>query len=242
VTALRDILDVFGFAHGIVRDKFPNATVEDRDELVSEAVALLYELDQGFDGARSPSFAGYAAHILRLRLVDVWRRLHPAAAASMPGPMSLDADLGRAQYAATMVLRPDGFPVATAGVPPFDMGSPAVRLGRVMLEAQIREEAPSLPTSSVQARAEKRARLWLHQAAGLSAEEAGAAEGVRRTQAHAARQQMERALETQDYRAAMRDVTDAWVLAGGDPDRLAFDLLWAEARDGWQRLLDDEAA
>jgi len=75
--ALRDIDDVYAFAGAAVLRFRSRATPDEREEMTAAAVAILYELAAEFDPAKSPSFAGYAARYLRLRLHDWWLAQHP---------------------------------------------------------------------------------------------------------------------------------------------------------------------
>lgn len=83
-TSLHDIDDVRAFAKAIVaRFIKPQMGEEsDRDELIQEAVCLLYELAERFEPhregyAQPGKFSGYAARFLPGKVIDAWHRLHP---------------------------------------------------------------------------------------------------------------------------------------------------------------------
>jgi DNA-directed RNA polymerase specialized sigma subunit len=71
---LVDIRDVRGYVARVVERKFSETPASEREELVSEGVALLYALHGKWEPERCASFSDFASTYLPLRLIDYWRR------------------------------------------------------------------------------------------------------------------------------------------------------------------------
>jgi hypothetical protein len=81
-TSLRDVRDVEAFVAKHLVKSGVRFSPDEHDEMLAEGIALLYELEAGFEEHRdgyeqAGSFAGYAASLLPRRMRDVYRRLHP---------------------------------------------------------------------------------------------------------------------------------------------------------------------
>lgn len=84
--ALRDVADIEGFVNATINSEFKdrrrlNITRQEREELLSEGMAILYELSSVFV-ARRPGhtkdgrFSGFASFYLPKRLAEAWHRTH----------------------------------------------------------------------------------------------------------------------------------------------------------------------
>lgn len=91
---IHDIADAEGFVIATINTKLKAITMDDREELVSEGLVILFDLARRYDPAKDrpstkpghvcktarcckPSFAGYASYLLPRKLLDAWHRMHP---------------------------------------------------------------------------------------------------------------------------------------------------------------------
>lgn len=73
-TTLHDITDVQAFAYHHLQLTGLELAVAEREELHAEAVALLYEMAERWNG--EGWFSGYASRYLPGRIISAWRKLH----------------------------------------------------------------------------------------------------------------------------------------------------------------------
>jgi hypothetical protein len=79
---LHDITNVEAFVHATLDDSRIRFGQEEREELVLEGFAILYDLAASYkphiEGYAQPGrFSGYAARYLPRRLGEAWHKLHP---------------------------------------------------------------------------------------------------------------------------------------------------------------------
>lgn len=82
VVALEDIADVEGFVNATLNASGIEFQPDERDELVAEGLAILYQLHQRFERRRAGytqdgRFSGFAAMYLPRKLGDAWHRARP---------------------------------------------------------------------------------------------------------------------------------------------------------------------
>ena len=84
--SLEDIRAVRGFAAAVVRRMQGKAIDHEIEEMINEAVALLYELHERWDPERCESFYAFCTTYLPLRLIQWWRREARQALLAHRGP------------------------------------------------------------------------------------------------------------------------------------------------------------
>lgn len=82
VVALADIADVEGFVNATLNASGIDFQPDERDELVAEGLAILYQLHKRFEPHRAGydgpgCFSGFAAMYLPRKLGDAWHRARP---------------------------------------------------------------------------------------------------------------------------------------------------------------------
>jgi hypothetical protein len=80
--SLHDVVNIEGFVRGRLDDSSIRFEAGERDELVLEGIAIMYDLAGSYQhhlpGYEKPGrFSGYAARYLSRRLGEAWHRLHP---------------------------------------------------------------------------------------------------------------------------------------------------------------------
>ena len=87
---LHDIEDVDRYVGGVIRNRFVRCSSSEREELELEGLAILYELEQRWNGC--DSFRGFASSRLGFRLIDARRRLNRGSRMAGGPPLVLSWD------------------------------------------------------------------------------------------------------------------------------------------------------